>query len=319
MEAKNLAKVQPLRSGLAGATKLDKAEAKGKIVEFVWWMKKNGYRETTIRMASKRLRVLAKRGADLQDPESVKETIAKQSWAEATKLNASQIYTLLLKMQGLTWEQPIYKAVQKIPFIPTEKEIDALIAGCGQKLSAFLKLAKETGARSGELQRLKWIDLDGARRTIRITAEKNSSPRILKISTSCVERLQALPKKHEKIFGNLRYNSLRTGFGHQRKKIARKLSNPRLLQIHFHTLRHWKATMLYHQTKDILHVMQYLGHKKIENTLLYIQLEQALFQESSDEFTVRVAAKPDEVKQLLETGFDYICQQDDLLYFRKRK
>lgn len=30
-----------------------------------------------------------------------------------------------------------------------------------------------------------------------------------------------------------------------------KLENPRLLQIHFHTLRHWKATKKYHRTYRI--------------------------------------------------------------------
>lgn len=112
---------------------------------------------------------------------------------------------------------------------------------------------------------------------------------------------------------------MRTGFGHQRKKIARKLNNPRLKEIHFHTLRHWKATMLYHQTKDVLYVMQYLGHKKVESTLRYIQLEQSLFKDTSDEFTVRVTTKLEEIKQLLEVGFEFVCEKDGLLYFRKRK
>jgi len=55
------------------------------------------------------------------------------------------------------------------------------------------------------------------------------------------------------------------------------------------------------------------------STLRYIQPEQAILKEESDEFTVRVATKQDEVKELLEVGFDYVCQKDDLMYFRKRK
>jgi len=38
------------------------------------------------------------------------------------------------------------------------------------------------------------------------------------------------------------------------------------MQIHFHTFRHWKATMEYYKTKAILHVMKVLGHKNINNT-----------------------------------------------------
>lgn len=77
--------------------------------------------------------------------------------------------------------------------------------------------------------------------------------------------------------------------------------------------------MLYHQTKDVSYVMQYLGHKKVESTLRYIQLEQSLFKNTSDEFTVRVTTKLEEIKQLLEVGFEFVCEKDGLLYFRKRK
>jgi len=66
--------------------------------------------------------------------------------------------------------------------------------------------------------------------------------------------------------------------------------------------------------KDVLYVMQYLGHKKVESTLLYIQLEQALFQDTSDEFTVRIATKPDEIKEFLEAGFDFVCQKGQQVY-----
>jgi len=68
-----------------------------------------------------------------------------------------------------------------------------------------------------------------------------------------------------------------------------------------------------------LFVKQFLGHKKIENTLLYIQLAEAIFKDTGDEFTVRVASKPEEIKSLLETGFEYVCEKDGLLFFRKRK
>jgi predicted RNA binding protein YcfA (HicA-like mRNA interferase family) len=39
----------------------------------------------------------------------------------------------------------------------------------------------------------------------------------------------------------------------------------------------------------------------------------------NDEFNVKVAEKPDEIKALLEVGFEYVCQKDSLMFFRKRK
>jgi len=57
----------------------------------------------------------------------------------------------------------------------------------------------------------------------------------------------------------------------------------------------------------------------IQNTLIYVHLENALFRADNDEFHVKVAKAPEEIKQLLEAGFEYICEKDGLLYFRKRR
>jgi hypothetical protein len=44
-----------------------------------------------------------------------------------------------------------------------------------------------------------------------------------------------------------------------------------------------------------------------------------LFQIENDEFNVKVAEKPEEIKALLEVGLEYVCQKDGLMFFRKRK
>ena len=77
--------------------------------------------------------------------------------------------------------------------------------------------------------------------------------------------------------------------------------------------------MLYHQTKDILYVMQFLGHKNIKNTLKYVQLEEALFKEQKEEFVCKVAKTIEEAKELIELGFEYVCEIQDAKLFRKRK
>ena len=78
----------------------------------------------------------------------------------------------------------------------------------------------------------------------------------------------------------------------QRKRMANKLQNPRLEQISFKTLRHWKATTEYHRTKDILHVMQLLGHKNIQNTLVYTHLVNF----ASEDYVCKVAKTIEEAK-----------------------
>ncbi|MCW3985205.1 MAG: hypothetical protein NWE91_02190 [Candidatus Bathyarchaeota archaeon] len=66
-------------------------------------------------------------------------------------------------------------------------------------------------------------------------------------------------------------------------------------------------------------VKEFLGHKRIEDTMRYIRVVEAIFKEITDEFTVRIARTPKEIQGLLEVGFEYICEKDGLLYFRKRK
>lgn len=70
------------------------------------------------------------------------------------------------------------------------------------------------------------------------------------------------------------------------------------------------------KTKDILHVMQVLGHREIKNTLLYTQLIKV---EEDNEFICKVAREPREIQELIEAGFEYVLEKDGLAYFRKRK
>ena len=78
--------------------------------------------------------------------------------------------------------------------------------------------------------------------------------------------------------------------------------------------------MEYHKTKDILHVKQLLRHRRIENTMQYIDIENALFNSgSNDQFTVKVAETVEEVCELVEASFEYVTDIDQKKIFRKRK
>lgn len=60
------------------------------------------------------------------------------------------------------------------------------------------------------------------------------------------------PHKNEgRIWKYANILNLEKAFRKQRKRTAHKLQNPRLLKIHFHLLRHWKATVEYAKTKDL--------------------------------------------------------------------
>jgi integrase len=183
-----------------------------------------------------------------------------------------------------------------------------------------VQFLKETGCRIGEACKAEWIDFNEQAMTATINhPEKNSNPRILRISSKLVGMLNALPRKSPRIFDKTTAKTAQLGLARARRKVALKLQNPRLSMITHHTFRHWKATMSYHETKDILYVQQLLGHKKIENTLIYVNLESALFHTENDNFHVKTATTPEEITQLLEVGFEYVTQKNGLVYLRKRK
>jgi integrase len=300
------------------STTPNQADVKGKIVELAWHLKKQGRTSTTISIYSKYLTILMERGANLLDPESVKDIISQQEhWAVSTKKQSCTAYAAFCLKHGINWiNPPNYKPQRKLPFIPLEKEIDALIASCGQKTATILQSLKETGARIGEVLALKWTDVDLERCTISINnPEKNSNPRIFKVSNKLISMVNALPKISVKVFNGIPPQWAAANFRQQRKRAAKKLQNPRLLQIHFHTLRHWKATMEYSKTNNIVHVMQMLGHKNINNTMFYTQL----IQFESDEYHSAVAKDTAEAQKFIEAGFEYVCTHENLMLFRKRR
>jgi integrase/predicted RNA-binding Zn-ribbon protein involved in translation (DUF1610 family) len=287
------------------------------LLDYAWKLKKRGLAETTITARTYRLRNLAKKGADLNNPDSVETVLATESWTPINKHCFVMAYKSYTQTRGITWTPIKTSHESKQPFIPLESEIDQLIAGCGKKTSAFLQTLKETGARCGEAIKLKWTDLNSENNTLAINdPEKHSNSRTLKVSSKLVAMLNNLSTKTEYIF-NSTPQVAQANYSRQRNRLAVTLQNPRLRQIHFHTLRHWKATMEYQRTRDILFVKHLLGHKRLENTEIYTHL----IDFHSDEYAVQTAKTLDEETSLIENGFELVrySQQDNLAIYRKRK
>ena len=313
-DTKNLATATETKT-VAGEIGKTQQDAKGIILEFAWKLKKRGLAEQTIKQRAYRLSVLVRKGADLQNPDSVETVLATEKWTPANKRFFVMAYQSFTKTMKIEWT-PIKTNYQpKQPFIPLESEIDALINGCGKRTATLLQLLKNTGARIGEVAKLQWIDIDTENNTVRINnPEKGSASRTIKLSEKTVAMIKALPKRNSYIF-NTNPRSLDSVFARQRNRLALKLQNPRLKQIHFHTFRHWKATMEYQKTKNILWVKHLLGHKRLENTEVYTHL----IDFHNDEYHSATAKTLEEAKQLIESGFEYITDMEDVKLFRKRK
>jgi integrase len=280
-------------------------------------LKSDGRKPHTIKNYELMLGLLIRKGADLFDPENTKAVLAELPMKNSSKKTVANMLDVWFNFNGIRWRMPKYCVESQTPYIPTEAELDQFIACLGKRTSTFCQMLKDTGARYGELERLKWTDIDFGRRQVRIRAEKGSNSRTLPLSTKAIDMLCNLRRDREKVFCGLR--GLQSTFYQQRKRKAQQLANPNFLLIHFHTFRHWKATTEQHKTKDPWHVKMILGHKSIQSTETYIHLEEMLYQETNDQFTVKVADTLEDAVKLMEVGFEFHAEIEGHKLFRKRK
>ena len=281
-------------------------------------MKNNAKSDYSIRFVDKALTYISKH-ANLNNPEQVKQFIANLQVSNGYKKNLCIAYNKYCKYYKIEWEMPLYKPEAKTIKIPTKARIEMLIARAGRILSIKLSISKETGLRPVELCNLKVEDIDLDQKIIYPATAKHGSARALKISNNLRTTLQnhinrnILNQKDKLFNGNSEHYGKQ--YRQMRNQLAKKLNDPSLKTVRLYDFRHYFATTLYAKTRDILYVKQQMGHKKIETTLIYVQLLNL----NEDEWTCKTATNVNEATQLIESGFEYITEMDGLKLFRKRK
>jgi len=328
-------KLETSTTGTKSVGDARKPSVEAQIVNYLIYLKNNGRADSTIEAKDFQLRRLVSLGADLNDPETVKRAIASLDKSESYKLLLSISYEGFASKNGITWTRPAYKQRDKLPFLPHESEIDALIAGCGKKTATLLRLIKETAMRLGEAWQVEWIDFDPENRKVVCNhPEKSSKARAFTVSPELTQMLQALPHNSQFIFTCSRQPVTKEDrkvhlahirrpkglLGKQRMQVARKLKNPRIAQIHFHSLRHWKATKMKHQGFDIFDIAAFLGHRDIKNTVVYVHLEKSSYPDGGDDYTSKAVTTKAEKLALIEAGYEFVSiDPDGTQYFRKRR
>jgi integrase len=289
----------------------------GLIFEFEWKQKKRQLKPKTIHDRSMWLTQLADLGCDLKSPDSFETILATETIPTPTKANMVSTYVAFTKAFKIPWERIKIHYEAPIAFDPLEEEVDLLIAACGKRTATFLQTLKDTGARVGELKQLEWTDINEKNNTIAIQhPEKGSRARVVKVSEKTIAVLKLLPKKYGSYVFSPNSVSATTAFEKARKRMAERMNNPRLLKIHFHTLRHFRGSREYEKTGDIYHVKDVLGHKSITNTDKY---QHSLY--TSDEYVTKRPKTSQEEDALISSGFEFVRFDDreQAPIYRKRK
>jgi len=281
-------------------------------------MKNDNKSDYTIRFTSKALSFLNKH-ADLNNPEQVKTFIASHKTSSNYKRNLCIAYNKYCKYYNIKWEMPLYQQQAKMIKIPTKEKLEMLIANARKPLSTKLMISKECGLRPIEVCTLKVKDIDLEQRIIYPSTAKHGSARALKISNNLQKVLQEHIIRNnlnpnDKLFkGNA--DDYGKHYRAMRNSLAKKLQDPTIQTIRLYDFRHYFATMTYHKTRDLLYTKQQMGHSQIKTTLIYTQL----LNMNDDEWTCKTANNVTDATQLIENGFEYVTEMDNIKLFRKRK
>jgi len=294
----------------------------GNIINVLIELRKKGLREKTIRSISKSLKFLIRNlGSAINNPEAVREFIAKLDRNEGYKRNLVYAYDCYAKVYRIQWNKPIYRPSPKLPRIPLEEKINLIIANSSKKLALALSISRDTGLRPIEVMNLRLKDVDLQNGLVYPATAKHGSARVLKLKPSTLNLLSSYLALHpeitleSRIFGKWSSDDYGKYFRIVRNRLAQKLNDSTLKTITLYSLRHHFATKLYNQTRNLLLVKELLGHKKIETTLIYTQLTN----NENDEYVSAIAKTVEEARKLIEEGFEFVTEMDGVKIFRKRK
>ncbi len=280
---------------------------------FQSWLRKEGYAESNLYHHG--ILRLSRLGANLKDPESVKDSIAKHKIRNGGKLGLVYAYDALARMLGISWIRPTYKQEEIIPFIPFESELDQLIAAAhNHRFASYLQTLKETWPDPTEALRIERHEVQGNVVTINHPV-KGHLPRQIEVSSKLVAMLNSLPEQTGRIFP-MTYNNVCGQFIRLRARVAATTQNPRILQITLNSFRHWGGTMLaYYSNGNVLVVKKMLGHKRIENTMKYI----GMIHFESSEMETTVSTNIEEDRAAVAAKFTYVTERNGIKLWQRPK
>ena len=284
------------------------------VLDVLLQMKRDGYPDSTVKSTGNRLRNLA-RDCELCDSEAVKRVIAAKAVGEGFKSNLCDAYGHFLETHGLVWTRPRYQRTKGLPRVPSTENVERIIARCSWRYQTVFSILRDTGAMPEELHRVRLRDLDLENGTINIPGCKYHKPRIGKVKTQTLAMLKRYlgDKGKEEPFPSSR--KMYEAWRRARNNLSTSLSDPQLKTIRLYDLRHYFGTHFYRRTQNILATKEALGHSRIETTLIYTKL--VCFSEG--EFQCATAKTVQEAKVLIEEGFSYVCDVEDVKLFKKPK
>jgi integrase len=138
------------------------------------------------------------------------------------------------------------------------------------ELHAFTVFGLHCGARLNALLEVRWSHFGPGYESVYFAGgDKKSLPRTLPMSKAAINAVQTMRQLHPAGTGPFAHFKKD---GHLRTMWDRMQAHLGFDDVVVHTLRHTCATWLYEATRDIKRVQTWLGHRRIEQTLMYAKL-----------------------------------------------
>lgn len=140
-------------------------------------------------------------------------------------------------------------------------------------IKPLVSLAIETAMRRGELLSLRWEHIDLDEQTAHLPDTKNGTARTVPLSSAAVRILQQIPHENNGLVFPISEEAVKKAFSRAVKrareayekecKEAATVPDKRLLDLHFHDLRHEATSRIADKLDNILELSAVTGHKDV--------------------------------------------------------
>lgn len=185
-------------------------------------------------------------------------------------------YGRFLKRSKTEFSIPPRPRRTKLPEVLSQAEVKKLIDACKTiRERSLLMMAYGSGLRVSELIRLKLQHLEPDRMLVRVEESKGGKDRYSLLSHQCLDELRryysAYSPKEWLFYGKEKTKPMHISTiqkMYTRTKAAAGITKGKGI----HTLRHCFATHLLEKGTDIFLIKQFLGHKSIHTTMVYLHV-----------------------------------------------
>jgi integrase len=138
-------------------------------------------------------------------------------------------------------------------------QVQQLASHCSQQVATAIWVALLTGARRGEVCKIRAQDIGEDTISIPRSHTKTNKPKVVPIVPALRPHLKSLPL-------TINYEGVKSGFRRAREAVG-------LQHVHFHDLRHSCASILIGLGVDLYTVSKILGHASVQSTQRYAHLQ----------------------------------------------